>query len=400
MLDLYIARQPIFDRKLKLFGYELLYRAGNEQRADVQDANQATAQVITLGLIEIGLEKLVGKHRAFINLSRDYVLGNPDLPFPPDNVVLEILEDIPVDDEIINALTELSKRGYMIALDDLHPKAEALKLLPLASMVKVDLLLTPPDQLAGFVKMLQKFPVKLLAEKVEDGSQINDLLEMGFDYLQGFFFSKPILMKQRQMTTNQLAILQLLSRVYDDEIAPEELENVICNDVSLSYHILRYINSAFFNLPNQVESIRQAVIYLGRNELRTWTTVVSMAGNSDKPDELMNLALVRGKTCELLAKTLGMKNLDAFFTTGLLSVLDAMMDQPMTSIINKLPINEEIQKALLKNEGILGEALSCSQAYEQGNWKNVRFKDLPTQDINNYYVEAISWANEALENVK
>jgi c-di-GMP phosphodiesterase len=400
MLDLYIARQPIFDRKLKLFGYELLYRAGNEQRANVQDANQATAQVITLGLIEIGLEKLVGSHHAFINLSRDYVLGNPDLPFPPENVVLEILEDIPVDDEIISALKELSKRGYTIALDDLHPKAEALQLLPLAGLVKVDLLLTPPEQLPGFVKMLQQFPVKLLAEKVEDGSQVNDLLEMGFDYLQGFFFSKPIIMKQRQMSTNQLAILQLMSRVYDDDIAPEELENVICNDVSLSYHLLRYINSAFFNLPNKVESIRQAVIYLGRNELRTWTTVVSMAGNSDKPDELMNLALVRGKTCELLAKTLGMKNLDAFFTTGLLSVLDAMMDQPMPAIIEKLPISEDIQGALLKNEGILGEALSCSQAYELGNWKNIKFKDVPITDINNYYVEAISWANEALESVK
>ncbi len=287
----------------------------------------------------------------------------------------------------------------MIALDDLHPTAEALKLLPLASMVKVDMLLTPADQLEGFVKQLQKFPVKLLAEKVEDGSQVNDLLEMGFDYLQGFFFSKPILMKHRQMSTNQLAILQLLSLVYDDEIAPEKLENVICNDVTLSYHLLRYINSAFFNLPNKVESIRQAVVYLGRNELRTWTTVVSMAGNSDKPDELMNLALVRGKTCELLAKTLGMKNLDAFFTTGLLSVLDAMMDQTMESIIKKLPVSKDIQSALLKHEGILGEALSCSQAYEQGYWKSIKFKDLPTQDINSYYVEAIAWANEALKNI-
>lgn len=400
MLDLYIARQPIFDRKLKLYGYELLYRAGQEKSADVKDANQATAQVITLGLIEIGIEKMVGKHLAFINLSRDYVLGNPDLPFPPDNVVLEFLENITVDDEIINALQQLKQRNYIIALDDIHPKSNSLKLLPLADIVKVDLLLTPKEQLAPFIEKLKQYPVKLLAEKVEDGRQVNDLLDMGFEYLQGFFFSKPIVTKHRQLKTNQLAMLALLSKVYESDIEVNELEDVICQDISLSYHLLRYINSAFFSLPGKVESIRQAVVYMGRNELKTWTTVISMAGYCDKPDELMTLAMVRGRMCELLGKSLAMTNLDSFFTAGLLSTLDALMDQSISSILEKLPLHDEIQSAILEHRGLIGSALACAKAYEQGNWNGIKFRGSTIQELNDYYVESISWANKALEHVK
>ena len=399
MIDLFIARQPIFNNSLKLHGYELLYRAGDTDTAQIDDPNQATSQVIALGLIDIGLEDLVGTHTAFINLSRDFILGTPEIPFPADKVVLEISSDQQVDEDIKTSLQHLNKSQYKIALDGIYPEAPALELLPFASMAKIDLSKTSYEQLPELVKIINQHNIELVAEKVEDGQQIGKLIEMGFDYLQGFFFSKPIILKQSSLSTNQQAMMRLLSIVYNEETAVEDLEDTISQDVTLSYHLLKYMNSAFFNLSNPIESIRQAVIYLGRNTLKTWATVISMADYSDKPDELVTLALVRGKLCESLAKDVNEENQDSFFTVGLLSVLDALMDQSISDIVDKLPLNNILKDALVDHKGLMGEALQCSLALEQGEWDNIAFDNISRAALNMQYRTAIQWADDAVKNM-
>jgi c-di-GMP-related signal transduction protein len=400
MQDLYIARQPIFDRDLKLYGYELLYREDNaNESTTIIDDNQATSQVIALGVIEIGLERLVGQSHAFINLSHDYLMGNPYLHYPSSNIVLEIPNNIRLNEPIREASKQLFDLGYTLALDDIFPGAHTLELLPFSKIVKVDILNTPAEQLKPLVAELKKHPVKLLALKVEDGSQVKQLIEMGFDYLQGYFFSKPIVMKHNHLSTNQLAVLDLLSKVYDEEIEADELEQIITRDVTLSYHLLRYINSAFFHLSQNVESMHQAIVFLGRNEIRTWATIISMAGNSDKPDELIKLAMVRGKMCEILASKARLSKIEAFFTVGLLSTLDALMDQPMEKILSSLPLNENIQQALLGHTGIMGDALNCNLAFEQARWGDITFGNFSVPELNDFYLEAITWADNALENM-
>ena len=400
MQDLYIARQPVFDHNLNLYGYELLYRQDNADiNGAMASANQATSQVITTGLIEIGLEKLVGHTYAFLNLSHDFILGNPYLHYPCKNIVLEIPVDIEVDTPVKEAAKQLYDLGYTLALDDIYPEANTLELLPFAHLVKIDILKTPADKLAALLEQIKQYPVKLLALKVEDGTQVTPLLDMGFEYLQGYFFSKPIAMKHSHLSTNQLGILELMSNVYNDEIEADELELIITKYVTLSYHLLRYINSAFFSLPQKVESMHQAIVFLGRNELRTWATVLSMAGNSDKPDELVKLAMVRGKMCEILATQSRLDKSEAFFTVGLLSTLDALMDQPMSKILPELPLKQNIEQALLEHTGLMGDALKCSLAFEQVKWDGMKFGSFSTHEISDFYLEAIAWANNATDNM-
>ena len=399
MIDLYIARQPIFDKSLKLHGYELLYRDAESETAQFTDDNQATSHVITTGLIDIGLDNLVGSHKAFINLSRDFAVGTHELPYPPDKVVIELSDRNLEAQDIDTILQYLGKQKFQVALDGIHPDSDLLKLLPVANLVKVDLSLTPTEQLPTLVQQIRQRKVALVAEKVEDGQLVDQLLQMGFDYLQGYFFSRPIIMKQSSLSPNQTAMMNLLNKVYNTETSTEDLEATICRDVTLSYHLLRYINSAFFNLTQTVESIRQAVIYLGRNTLKTWATVISMAGHNSKPDELINLALTRARLCESLSNIVEPDEADSFFSAGLLSVLDALMDHPMEDIVARLPLSKTLVDALLEREGKIGKALSCCEALEQGDWEKVKFFDISSAALNMQYRTAIQWADDAISNM-
>jgi len=399
MIDLFIARQPIFDSSMELFGYELLYRSDESNYANIVDPNQATAHTVTLGLVEIGLENLVGKHKAFINLSPDYILGSPDLPFPSDKVVLEITEDDLSTKDMPHTLERLSKNDYTIALNGLHSSSRSLELLSVADIVKIDISKQNSDELKALVANIKKHPVKLIAEKVEDGSQVKELIDMGFDYLQGFFFSRPLLSKQSSLSTNQLAMMDILSKVYNPDITIEELEEAIIRDVTLSYHLLRYLNSAFFSLPNPLDSIRQAVIYLGRNSLKTWVTVISMADHNSKPGALITTALARAKFCESIARAAEQSNTDGYFSVGLLSVLDALMDQPILEIVSKLPLNNDLKTALTHHTGDIGSALNAILMLEQEKWDNIYYPNISKAALNLQYRSAIQWADDVSRNL-
>jgi EAL and modified HD-GYP domain-containing signal transduction protein len=395
MLDVFVGRQPIYDRQLDVFAYELLFRSGEVNQAGVLDGDQATSQVILNTFMEIGLETIVGTKQAFINLTRDFILRDYSDVFPAGRVVMEVLEDVAVDAQLIEAVRGLSTQGYTIALDDFIYHESLHELVAVADIIKVDIMALDRAALQEHVTLLRDYDVKLLAEKVETQDDFKYCKDLGFDFFQGYFFCKPEIIKGQRVPANRLVILQLLAKLQDPEADFQELESIIGRDVSLSYKLLRVINSAFYSLPRKIESLRQALLMLGTKFIASWVSIFILAGIDDKPHELMITAIVRAKMCELLALALRQRNKEAFFTVGLFSALDALMDSPMQEVLASLPLSDEITAALLAHEGLLGDALRCVLAYERGEWDQVTCLDLDRVAITDAYLGAITWAAEA-----
>jgi EAL and modified HD-GYP domain-containing signal transduction protein len=392
--EVFVGRQPIYTQQLDVFAYELLFRSGDMQHAAVTDGNQATAQVLVNTFLELGLDTLVGSKRAFVNLTRDFLLRDYALVFPADRVVLEVLEDVAVDDDVLAALRNLSAQGYIIALDDFFYQEHLRPLVELADIIKIDVLASGRTTVAEQVKLLRHYDVQLLAEKVETQEDFTYYKTLGFEYFQGYFFCRPDVVKGQRSPTNRLVILELLAKLQSPGITFRALEAFISRDVSLSYKVLRAANTAIYTRARKVESIHQALQLVG---LTTMTNIVSLfllANIDDKPHELLVTAMVRAKMCEQLAKLMQQHNSATFFTVGLLSVLDAFVDRPMPDILLTLPLADEIVEALLAHEGMLGAALRCVLAYERGDWETVQNLGCPRDLLVKTYLEALRWATE------
>lgn len=397
MRSIFIGRQPIYDRALQVFAYELLYRSGEENSAGMPDGDAATSQVILNAFTEIGIENLVGEHLAFINLTRGFIIGDNPLPLTQGKVVLEVLEDIVVDDALIDAVRKLSQAGYLIALDDFIFHESLRPLVDVADIIKIDVRALTRETVSAHVTELRRSKARLLAEKVETQEEFDYYKELGFDYFQGYFFSRPKVIKRHAIPANRLAILRLLGRLHDPEVAIKELEALISQDVSLSYRLLRYINSAFFALPRKVESLHQAIVYLGNASIKTWVTLIALSGIDDKPSELLTVALVRGKMCELLAERLNLPGKDSYFIVGLFSALDAMMDVPLEQVVENLPLSPLVVAALLKHEGQAGGALHCTLAYEKNEWDQIDCRQMEKGVIVQSYLDAVAWADQVMK---
>ncbi len=396
MQDIFIGRQPIFDRNLKVYAYELLFRSGNANRAQIIDGDQATSKVISNAFIEFGLDEIVGNRLAFLNLTRSFLTGGVDIPLPRDRLVLEILEDITPDDSIIQGVEKLKQGGYKLALDDFLYREELKPLIPFCEIIKIDIMPMDEQQIREHVELLKQYPVKLLAEKVETSAEYDFCHDLGFDYFQGYFLSHPEIVKGKEITPNGLATVRLLAQLQDPEITAEKLEGLISQDVGLSFKLLRYINSAFFSFSKSIESIRQAVVYLGTSALKTWATLLVFSGVEDKPHELMTLAMQRAKMCELLAENAKQKNAETYFTVGLFSAVEALLEIPLKDILNNLPFSSEVKTALIEQRGPYGEALKCVLAFEQANWQDARYDNLATTQISEAYVSATKWADASV----
>jgi EAL and modified HD-GYP domain-containing signal transduction protein len=394
MHDVYVGRQPIYDRQLEVYAYELLFRSGEVNQARVMDGDQATSQVILNTFMEIGLETIVGPKLAFINLTRDFILQDYSFVFPAGRVVMEVLEDIPVDTELLTAVRRLSTQGYLIALDDFIYHERLQPLVELADIIKVDILALDQRALQEHVATLRQYKVKLLAEKVETQDHFKYCRDLGFDYFQGYFFCKPEVIRGQRVPANRMTTLQLLVKLQDPETDFAELEAIISRDVSLSYKLLRVVNSAFYAMPQKVDSLRHALLRLGTRQIATWISLILLSRIDDKPHELMVTAMVRAKMCELLAQALKHPNKDRFFTVGLFSALDALMNSPMEEILISLPLSNDITSALLHNVGVLGDALRCVLAYERGDWEAVNCYGVDGSTITEAYLQAITWTTE------
>ena len=389
----YLARQPVFDSDQVVIGYELLYRSDHDDPSTV-DGTAATTDVIINSYIDIGLDKLVGDQLAFINITRDFIVNHYKLPPPSKQLVLEILEDVEADDEVIEGVKALIEKGYNIALDDFDLSQSNRKLIQFAQFAKIDVLQQGPDQLARMVAALRKFPVKLVAEKVETPEQYEQCRQLGFDYYQGFSLCHPRIVRTNRLSANKVQVMRMLAKLHDEDIEAGELTKIIQQDAVLSYKLLRYINSASLALRNKIDSINHAVILLGQNNIKRWVSMISLSNMEVTPSELIHTALLRARMCELLLESGGQASKDSAFMVGLFSMLDALVDSPMDRLLPMLRLNDDINNALQYRKGPYGDALKCVIAYEQGNWKAVDHAGFGEEFTSSCYMQAVEWCDE------
>jgi EAL and modified HD-GYP domain-containing signal transduction protein len=394
MQNIFIGRQAIFDRQMEVYGYELLYREGDTEGVQVSDGDLASSRVMLNAFMDIGLECLVGPHHAFINLTRNFFADSPSIPFEQGQVVLELLEDLAVDEHLIQSVASLASQGYSLALDDYEFDPRWDPLLPYISIIKVEVPAVCPDTQRDKIQSLQQQGIRLLAEKVETEEEYRLYHDLGFDYFQGYFFSRPKTVKGRRLGENQLVIMQLLARLNDPDIGVSELERLISQDVALSYKILKYINSAAMALPRKLDSIGQAVVYLGLQRIKAWANLIALSRVENKPQEILYTALVRANMCQQLIQRSGQHNAETAFTVGLLSTLDLLLDSPLAEVLKELPLSDEIHAALLGKSGPIGEALACTLAYEFQNWEQTSFNGLDNTTICEIYLSSTQKAFE------
>lgn len=389
MAHVFLARQPIFDQTQSVIGYELLYRGGIAPRAVVDDAEAATAQVALNALTEMGLDRLVGEHLAWLNVTREFLLSGLARNLPAKRVVLEILEHQLVDEPLLERVAQLREAGYALALDDFTYSPGIERLLTLVDYVKLDLLGLGPDGLIREAERLRPHNLTLLAEKIETHGEFEHGLEAGCELFQGFFFCRPEFIRDRAATPNAVALMRLAAALQNPDLELAELEHLIASDVALSYRLLRYINSAYFGLRNRVSSIMHAVTLLGLENVRQWATLTTFAAIEDKPRELFMTALVRARFCQLVGAPAD-GDPEERFTLGLFSVLDALMDTSMETAIESLPLPPRMRDALVKRSGG-GRLLDCVEEIEHGHFTPAARQ---LKHAAREYVTAISWANQ------
>ena len=389
-----VARQPILDRNLNTYAYELLYRGEQQSQLGFDSGDTATNRVISHTFVEDNFEKVVGNRIAFINMTRNLLISDEPLPFSPQHVVLEILEDVAADAELVKAVENLVKQGYRIALDDFIFDESLWPLIHLAEIIKIDILALDEQQLHEHVSILEKANVKLLAEKVETQQQYELCKQLGFDYFQGYFFSRPILIKDAPLPGNALNILRIVSRLQDPNVDFDDIEELISQDASLSYKLLKLLNSAAIGLPKKVDSIKRALVILGLKSVKSWTTLIALSNVELSTPELMTIAMTRAKMCEQLANQFNCDQ-EAGFMVGLFSNLDAMMQHQMEELVENLPLTEDVQHALLNQTGKLGQLLQVVKLYEQGLWDDISDDPLTIDQLGEVYINATEWTIDA-----
>jgi c-di-GMP-related signal transduction protein len=364
----FIARQPIFDDKLKLFAYELLFRSGPENFFKPQ--KEASSSVIVDAAMLFDLQMLTGNAKAFINLDLSALQRGAARLLPPDRVIIEILETIAPTPEVVELCKQLCAAGYILALDDYVGHAKWEPLLPLIKYLKVDFRAADFDKRAAIVQRHKANGIQFLAEKVETQAELNEARAHGYSFFQGYFFCKPTMLSTRDIPANKLVYLRLLEAVSPHDFSHENVENLLKSDPSLVYRLLRYLNSPLLGLRAEIHSVSKAITLLGEIEFRRWISIlaiVAMAG--DKPPELIRTALTRGFFCEALSHPAGLSHQSSdLFLMGLLSVTDAILDRPIQEILYSLPISEGIRTALCGGANPLRDIYEVLLAYERADW--------------------------------
>ncbi|WP_290637797.1 EAL and HDOD domain-containing protein [Aquisalimonas sp.] len=393
--DIMVGRQPIYDRQLNTWAYELLFRDTDQNRANVIDGDWATSQVLYNAFVEIGIEAITGQKRAFVNLTTPFIHGHYPLPSTPDLLVLEVLEDVEPSEQLHASIARLKNLGYTIALDDFVYAPNLAALVDLADIIKIDITRLTRTELEEHVQTLGRPGLMLLAEKVETQAEYRLCDALGFDLFQGFFFCKPNTVKGKRIANNRLSLLQLLAMLQSDDVTVDQLESLITQDVTLSYRLLRLINSPRFAVARDIDSVRNALMLLGPRNLRSWISLLALSSVKDKPGELVRTATIRARMAETLGRHHGgALGPETYFTAGLFSTLDALTDRPMAELVAELPLSRPLVAALLNRSGTIGETLQLVINYEQGDWESalVNESGVAPRTLRDSYLEAVSWA--------
>jgi len=396
MADIFIGRQPIYNRDLEVYAYELMPHTTHEEE---NNADQATSQVIINAFMEIGIDKLVGRKIAFITLTEHFLQSDYELPLPVDRVILKIPSYINVTDEVIEGTRRLTEAGFKLALDNYLQHPQLQPLASMASIIDINIENLLEAEIRAHLKILKKLHPIILADHVKTHDEYDTCRSVGVDYIQGYFLNRPRVIHGESLDSNQMSIINLLSTLHNEDTDTDTIVDVISKDVALSYKILQLMNSAFFSRSTKIESIQHAIVMLGRKQLCTWASMMALSGMDNKPREQVRISMVRARSCELLAEKAGLPHTDSFFTVGMFSSLDLLMDRSLEELISPLPLADNVVAALLNREGELGEALNCTLAQEEGDWVNIRFADLEPELLSDINIEAINWAEDVLNSI-
>jgi EAL and modified HD-GYP domain-containing signal transduction protein len=353
-------------------------------------------------LLQFGLDRVVSGRLAFINCTSEFLRGDYLTLLPPDRVVGEILETVPANQEMLDACRRLTSAGYHLAVDDFAGSPDAARFLEVADYVKVDFLRTSPPEQARIAKELTGRNLLLIAEKVETRDALQRATSMGYQYFQGYFFCRPQVAQRRAIPTQKLQYMRVMQIVNQPEVDLRRLASAIKQDASLTYRLLRYMNSPLFALRTTVTSVQHALTLLGELAIRKWISLVSVSAMSeDKPAELVMLPLIRARFCELIAmSTVLLSKAEELFLMGLLSAMDAILDMPMNALLAEIPVSEEIKFALLGGEGKFRDVYEIVSNYETGTWepllqavKRVRVSE---ELIPELFLRSLDWANQVV----
>ena len=399
-MDVYVARQPILDRLCRTYGYELLFRDGPVNAFRGGDPELATAKVIDTSFFVLGIETLTGGRRAFVNFTRDALVGGYAAALPSKHLVVEILEDVPADDEVVETCRALKAAGYVIALDDVVTSSPPAALLALADIVKVDFGQIAAAERSLIARELRRRPgLRLLAEKVETEQDFTRALADGYEYFQGYFFARPAVVSGRDIPASKVNILQLLREVRRPDPNHAHIMNVIKHEVSLALKLLTHLRAAAWGFRRPVDSVEQAILLLGDQGLRKWASVVAMAMlGGDRPNELVVASVMRASFCEGLLLEIGSHDrAEDGFLVGLFSMIDAFLGLPLAEAVDRLPLSDDVRAALLGQPGALRDVYGVVLAWERGDWEEVSHAaaalGVSAEAIDARYRSALEFAN-------
>lgn len=402
--ELYLGRQPILDGRENLVAFELLFRSSRANGAQIDDDLIATATVINHTFSELGVDAVLGHYTGFINLPAGLLLSDVIELLPKERVVLELLETVEINDTLITRLRELRAMGFRLALDDyVGDEGRYEEVLELVDVVKVDIQDVPPDQLARVTERLKRWPVRLLAEKVDHRAQVDRCLELGYELFQGYHFARPSIITGRRLSHAETAIMRLMGLVVSDA-ETREIEQVFKQNPDLSLNLLRLVNSAAVGSNRKITSLKSAIALLGRSQLQRWLQLlmftVAANRNAEFPSPLLVLAATRGKLMELLA-TSGKARRgvgDEAFLAGIMSLMGALLGMPLPEVMKALPVHDAVRLAVLERSGELGDLLTLTEHVEHTDIPAIekqltKIARLDASQVNDAYVGAIEWAN-------
>lgn len=397
-MDVFIARQPIFDRSLQVYGYELLYRTSSDNFYSGLDDNRATGELLYNSFLVMGLRDLTEGKKAFINFSKDLI--STDIPglLPPGEVVIEVLEREKATADTLTSCLRLKDKGYTIALDDFILDENNLPLIAVADIIKVEY---PAVSYENQMMMIKKYgsKIKFLAEKIETREEYYRAVQMGYDYFQGYFFSKPALIASKEIRSIPANLYLTMEDLSRPEPSFRTLSRIIASDLGLSYKILKLANSVHYGSRSEIKSLPQALSFIGIAELKKWTSIMLLKniGNVENA-ELIKVSIIRGKIMELIAQTLRFdEDSSWFYFTGMFSYIDVLMNQEMSQIMDGLPLPEEVKAALKGENNIFRKMLDCVSGYDMNEGSGLErcdtlLRELGNQQFMQLYQEAIHWS--------
>ncbi len=397
MSEVFIGRQPILDRNMKVFAYELEFHQGMSPN---QDYVKATTELIAKTAAEVGFASIVGGQTAMISLPKEMIgtdaLESLDLT---SNMVLEIPNDILKDVDILKSLKEIKAAGSSIALENFTDEESSIRLSGISDFAKLDNEAHSDLKLKKMVEELHAKGLKVIAECVETEESFQYLKGLGFDYFKGHFFTNPIIINGQKLSGNKLTLLQLMAKINDANTDFFELNTIISHDVALSHKLLLAVNKPSAMIPVRVENINDALRYMGLKRLKFWVNMLLLSQIEDVPQELLISSLARARFCEQLAEKSGHKvDKDTYFLVGLFSSLGAFFKSPIAEIVVEMPLADDVKEALISKSGDMGAALVCLTKIESssGQYGDLSFDNIGISDIANIYLSSSAWAQEAV----